>query len=573
MREFYITMLPAGILLAALLSPLAGQEMNWRQSGAGGMVVAGKPEAVAAGLDILAADGNAADAAVAATLVLSVKHIGAFCIGGEVPFLVYDAGREELKVLSGQGAAPLDSAAMDWYYENGIPGSDIKAAAVPAVIDLCVTALQRYGTISFAEAVAPTLAILDAGAPNWYRDTASGDTIDGITGQTIHDPEAATPLSRQSWYADLAATLRKLIAAEESAVGERATKLQAVSDRFYRGDIADALEAWYIEKGGFLRKADLAAHRTLVEAPVEVTYRGHTVYKCGAWTQGPYLLQTLRLLEGFDLRGMGHLSADYIHLVAEAMKLALADRDEYYADPRFAEVPLEALLSERYTMLRRTLIDMKQASAELRPGDPWHMQALKLPGKRGKVSGGTTTLCVADRWGNVVAATPSGLGSDAGSGGRTGVTHGTRLQSLNTWKDHPNRIEPGKRPRITLTPTLIFKDGRPAAAISIAGGDLQDQVALQLLLDYIEFGLLPEAALAAPRFSTGHHVGSFGQDPPNLASLRVQEGIGEAVRDDLLARGHRLSVTKGGIGGAAMLVLDPGGMIYGSGAAWGSLAK
>ena len=573
MREFYITMLPAGILLAALLSPLAGQEINWRQSGAGGMAVAGKPEAVAAGLDILAADGNAADAAVAATLVLSVKHIGAFCIGGEVPFLVYDAGREELKVLSGQGAAPLDSAAMDWYYENGIPGSDIKAAAVPAVIDLCVTALQRYGTISFAEAVAPTLAILDAGAPNWYRDTASGDTIDGITGQTIHDPEAATPLSQQSWYADLAATLRKLIAAEESAVGERATKLQAVSDRFYRGDIADALEAWYIEKGGFLRKADLAAHRTLVEAPVEVTYRGHTVYKCGAWTQGPYLLQTLRLLEGFDLRGMGHLSADYIHLVAEAMKLALADRDEYYADPRFAEVPLEALLSERYTMLRRTLIDMKQASAELRPGDPWHMQALKLPGKRGKVSGGTTTLCVADRWGNVVAATPSGLGSDAGSGGRTGITHGTRLQSLNTWKDHPNRIEPGKRPRITLTPTLIFKDGRPAAAISIAGGDLQDQVALQLLLDYIEFGLLPEAALAAPRFSTGHHVGSFGQDPPNLASLRVQEGIGEAVRDDLLARGHRLSVTKGGIGGAAMLVLDPGGMIYGSGAAWGSLAK
>src|SRR5574342_787968 len=352
-----------GLLVALCLFENApAQTMSTKASSKHGIVAAGKSEGVAAGMTILKAGGNAADAAVATLLVLSIKHIGAFCIGGEVPMMIYDAKRKEVKVLSGQGAAPLDSNAIAWYYKNGIPGDDLRAAAVPAVIDLCVTALQRYGTMSFEQVVNPALAVLDAGGPNWYRDTGSGDTLDGLSGKKIDANLLMADYGGRSWYADLARTLRKLVEAERNGISTREAKLQAVADRFYRGDIADELVEWYVERGGFLRKRDLAAHVTRIENPVAVNYRGCTVYKCDAWTQGPYLSQTLRLLEGFDLKRMGFLSSNYIHVVMEAMKLALADRDEFYGDPLFSEVPLPALLSDQYTALRRSLIDMNRAS-------------------------------------------------------------------------------------------------------------------------------------------------------------------------------------------------------------------
>ena len=541
-------------ILLQYYSPMSSQAQmtDWKAESQNGLVIAGKSAAALAGLEILEKGGNAADAAVASLLALSVKAVGAFCIGGEVPLIIFDASRNEVKVLSGQGAAPLDPKAIQWYMENGIPGNDIRAAAVPAALDLCVTTLQHYGTMSFAEVAAPTLRILDAGGPTWYIDTSDGDTID--TGQ--------------NWYADLAVTFRKLIQAEKDAIGSRKEKLQAVSNRFYRGDIADELEAWYIEKGGFLRKADLIAHVTRIEDPVVSIYKGYTVYKCGPWTQGPYLLQALRLIEGFDLQKMGQFSADYIHLVAEAMKLALADRDAYYGDPRFVNVPLLNLLSDQYTKIRTGLIDMEHASLEIRPGDPFNMKPLIEDDNPHDSQGGTTTLCVADHWGNVVAATPSGLGSTAGVAGNTGIIHGTRLVSLNTWKGHPNCIAPGKRPRITLTPTLVLKNGRPVLAISIAGGDLQDQVALQLILDNVDFGMLPAEAVKAPRFATRHHTGSFGQDKPNLGSLTVNENIDVAVIHDLEKRGHKVRTTSHGIGGAAMLYIDPETQeFYGAGSA------
>jgi gamma-glutamyltranspeptidase / glutathione hydrolase len=532
------------------LQPVSG-------SGSGnGMVVAGKPEAAEAGAGILRSGGNATDAAISALLVLSVKHIGAFCIGGEAPMLVYDAGRQEVKVLSGQGAAPLDPEAIEWYMRNGIPGTNIRAAAVPAVIDLAVTALQHYGTITFEEAAEATLRILDEGGPTWYIDTSGSDTVD--TGR--------------DWYSDLAVTLRKLVDAERSAIGTRNEKLQAVSNRFYRGDIADDLDAWYREQDGFLRKRDLAAHVTHIEDPMKAEYRGYTVYKVGPWTQGPFLLQTLNLLDGFDLKSMGHLSADYIHTVTEAMKLAMADRDAWYGDPRFNSVPMSALLSGQYSDLRRPLIDMQNASKEVVPGDPWNLEPRSTTAIPNTEQGGTTTLVASDRWGNVVALTPSGLGSLAGSGGETGVIHGARLVSLNTWEGHPNRIEPGKRPRITLTPTLVLKDGKPVIAISIAGGDLQDQVALQLLLNHIEFGMLPEEASRSPRFNTNHHTGSFGQGAPAIGSLRLQNRIADKVVAGLERKGHQVQVTTGGIGGSAMLFIDPEtGMVYGYGSAVGSV--
>ena len=509
--------------------------------GSQGVVVSGKPAATAAGIKILEQGGNAADAGAATLLALSVTYVGAFCVGGEIPILVYSADQKNVKLLEGQGEAPRDPQAIAWYMEHGIPDGDVKAAAVPGTIDAIVTLLKLYGTKSFEEVVQPTLAILDAGGPSWYIDTGSGEKIE--TGV--------------KWQADLAVTFRKLVESEKAAKGTRQQKLQAVSDRFYRGDIADALEAWYIEKGGFLRKADLVAHKTPVVDPLTSTYRGYTVYKTGPLTQGPFLLQTLRLLEGFDLKKMGFNSAHYIHTVIEAEKLALADRDEYYGDPNFVKVPMQQLLSDQYTEMRRKLIDPKKASLDLRPGDPYNTKPTKPPTITGPWHGGTTVMCVTDKFGNVIAATPSGLSSTAGVAGRTGIIHGSRLSSLNTFKGTPNVIQPGKRPRITLSPTLLFHDNQPVMAISVAGGDQQDQAAIQVILNYVDFDMSPEEAFEAPRFSTEHFISSFGQERAKLGSLSVPNSLSEAVLGDLGARGHMVTASRSGVGGVALIGIDP----------------
>ena len=510
-------------------------------AGRQGVVVSGKPAATAAGIEILEQGGNAADAGAATLLALSVTYVGAFCVGGEIPILVYSADQKNVKLLEGQGEAPRDPKAIAWYMEHGIPDGDVKAAAVPSTIDAVVTLLKLYGTKSFEEVVQPTLAILDAGGPSWYLDTGSGERIE--TGV--------------NWQADMAVTFRKLVQSEKATKGTRQQRLQAVSDRFYRGDVADALEAWYIKKGGFLRKADLAAHKTPVVDPLKTTYRGYTVYKAGPLTQGPYLLQTLRLLEGFDLKKMGFNSGDYIHTVIEAEKLALADRDEYYGDPNFVKVPMEELLSDQYTKMRRELIDPKKASLELRPGDPYNMKPTKPPTITGPWHGGTTVMCVTDKFGNVIAATPSGLSSTAGVAGHTGIIHGSRLSSLNTFAGTPNVIQPGKRPRITLSPTLLFHDNDPVMAISVAGGDQQDQAAIQVILNYVEFGMSPEEAFKAPRFSTEHFISSFGQDRAKLGSLSVPKTLPEKVQADLRARGHVVTVAREEVGGVALVGIDP----------------
>jgi len=509
-----------------------GTEIGWKASGKTGAVAAGGSRAVAAGVEILENDGNAADAAAATILALSITDHGAFAIGGEVPFIIYDAGAQEVKVLSGLGRAPISPDAIDWYMENGIPNDgSMKAAPVPAAVHLCLTALKLYGTQTFEEVVTPTLTILDAGGRDWYER--------------------------------LAVTLRKMIEAEKEAAGTREQKLQAAVDRFYRGDIASDLEAWYIEKGGFLRKEDLAAHTTRVEDPVTVEYRGYTVCKCDTWTQGPYLCQSLRLLEGFDLKNTGHLSADYIHVVTEAMKLALADRDEYYGDPVFADVPMQALLSDQYTDIRRKLINMRTASREARPGDPYNMRPVKEPGTHQPGPGGTTTCVVADRWGNVVSATPScNVFGNKGDGGKTGVTHGNRLRSLNSSRGHPNCIQAGKRPRITLTPTMVLKDGKPILAISVAGGDLQDQTTLNLLLKFVEFGMMPDEAVTTPRFSTSHHQNSFNPNPKRErtfgqpASLNLNTDVSQQAAEELANRGHAVQTTGGRIASPVMLYIE-----------------
>ncbi len=499
---------------------------NWKGTGTKGGVAAGGQGAVDAGMTMLQSGGNAIDAAVATILALSVTDSRSFCFGGEVPIMVYDARRKVVEVLCGLGTAPRLATQAYFAKKGGIPGRGVEPAAVPGALDACLTALARYGTKTFAEVAQPTLRILDQG--------------------------------RAEWHADLARTIRRLIDAEKASPNDRLRGLRLAADYFYRGPIARELDEWCRANGGLIRYSDLATHVTRIEDPVSVDYRGYTVYKCGIWTQGPYLLQTLRLLEGFDLKALGPNKPDTIHLELEALKLALADRDVYYADPLFVSVPVQQLLSTSYADLRRPLIDKSHASLEQRPGDPVAGKALLegavLRNGPGGPSKDTTTCVVADAQGNVVAATPSGF--DGVVAGKTGVWLGTRLQSFNAWEGHPNCIEPGKRPRITLTPTLVLKEGKPVFAVSVAGGDGQDQATLQLLLNAIEFGKNPAEAVTAPRFMTNHHLGSFRQKPPELGSLWITEDVGEETIKELKARGHKISLRRPTVA-PVMLSIDP----------------
>ncbi len=501
---------------------------TWQASGTNGAVVAGGEDAVAAGMEVLREGGNAIDAAVATILALTVTDSGSCCFGGEVPILVFDAQRGVVEALAGQGAAPRLATQTYFEQRGGIPGQGIESAAVPAVLDVCVTALDRSGTRTFAQVAAPTLRLLDKG--------------------------------NKDWHPQLARTIRRLNAAEAASPSDRKRGLRLVADAFYRGPIAHEIDRWSREHGGLIRYVDLATHVTRVEEPVAANYRGMSVVKCGAWTQGPYLLEALQILEGYDLKSMGHNQPDAIHTTVEALKLALADRDTYLADPLYADVPLAELLAPAYASKRRSLIDPLHASHEQRPGDPRHDKALLEQADARKGSAGpandTTTCLVADRFGNVVAATPSGWSGVVV--GTTGVWLGSRLQSFNAWAGHPNCIEPGKRPRITLTPTIVLRDGKPVAAISVAGGDNQDQMTLQLLLNRFDFGLEADEAVTAPRFMSDHFLGSFRQTRPKLGQLRINPQVGGATMADLAARGHDLVVSPTPLGAAAtMITIDP----------------
>lgn len=503
--------------------------VSWKAEGKHGAIAAGGAEAVAAGMEIMQAGGNAVDGGVATLLAQTVTDASSYCFGGEVPILIYNPRRRVIEVIAGQGAAPRLATREHFNATGGIPKKGIEAATVPATLDACLVALERHGTMSFAQVAAPGLRLLDRG--------------------------------EHPWHADLARTWRLLINAENQSPHDRSRGLRLVADAFYRGPIARAIDSWARSQGALLRFEDLATHVTRVEEPVTALYRGFTVAKCGVWTQGPALLQTLRLLEGSELKSGDSPAptADVVHLSIEALKLALADRDWYYADPLFTQVPLDALLSDAYTKLRRPLIDLRHASREWRPGDAIKSQALltsaSLPTNPRTSARDTTTCLSADGQGFVLAATPSGWSGVLA--GDTGVWLGSRLQSFNLWPEHPNVIEPGKRPRITLTPTLVLNDqGEPILAISVAGGDLQDQVVLQMVVNTIDLKLSPEQAVTAPRFSTDHHVNSFGQSPPLLGSLKVQRQLGEATIADLKARGHDVSVTNGAIAAPVLIRIE-----------------
>jgi gamma-glutamyltranspeptidase/glutathione hydrolase len=510
------------------------QWTDWEATGRDGAVVAGGRDAVAAGIEILAAGGNAADAAAATILALSVTDSKSFCFGGEVPILVYDALTKGITVIDGQGAAPRLATFEHFKQKGGIPARGIEAAAVPAALDACLTLLDRFGTMKFTQVVAPTR--------KWLIN----------------------PPKREDWHADFGRTLETLVAAEGSGGADRDRGLRHVADAFYRGPIARRIDAWSRTHGGLIRYEDLATHTTRLEEPVTATYRGRVIAKCGPWTQGPYLLEALQILEGFDLTAMGHNRPESIHATVETLKLAMADRDTFFGDPHFVDVPLNALLSVEYAARRRTLIDPVRASLERRPGDPRSVKPLLDPAADPAAhrpvpavasSRDTTTCVVADKFGNVIAATPSGWSGVVA--GDTGVWLGSRLQSFNIWEGHPDVIVPGKRPRITLSPSIMLENNRPVLAVSVAGGDNQDQMTLELLLNHVDFGLTPSESVMAPRFMTDHFINSFRQTPPILGQLRINAEVGPETLGKLEKLGHKLLVRPGPLSAApAVIAID-----------------
>ncbi len=422
-----------------------------------------------------------------------------------------------------------------------------------------MTALDRFGTMSFGEVVQPAIELADGFPIDELRVDyikKRGEVFSQWSeARRIFLPGGRVPAVGDIFVqTDLARTLRALAAAEQRAVrrGNRHAGLMAARDLFYKGDIGQRIGAFMQTHGGLLAAEDLARFRVGTGVPAVGTYRGYEVYKPGFWTQGPTFVESLNLLEGYDLKRMGHNSAAYTHTVVEALKLAFADRDRYYGDPNFVRVPERELLSKDYAAMRRVLINEQRASITQQPGDPLHMKAVlaqqgETIGRASRVpenerANDTTCVNVIDKDGNMFSATPSGAWLPAVVAGDTGVLMSQRLQSALTDPNSPNVVAPGKRPRITLSPTLILKDGAPYMILSTPGGDNQDQALLQVLLNIIEFDMNPQEAVEAPRFDTLHLVSSFDDHSFVPGSLNVEARFTEEVVKELKERGHKLKV-------------------------------
>ena len=523
------------------------------------MVGAANNLEVESGFRILTEGGNAIDAGVATVLAATVTEQSRFGLGGEMPLLVKSAGKPVV-AISGIGTAPAKATVEfyqsrqpePWEDDNNkppIPVYGIRAAPVPGVFDGLILALSRYGTMSFAQVAAP--AIEYTGGFPIAEEFAS--FIRGYQRVLELWPASrdfflpgGVPPERGTVFREptLGKTFRELVAVEKRTPGSRLVKLRAVRDYFYKGPLARRVAAFSEHNGGLIAYRDLAGFHADVDKPRSTNYRGYEVFKPGFWTQGPVMLEALNLLEGYDLRSMGHNSPEYLHTVIEAVKLAFADRDRYYGDPKFSHIPEDILLSKEYAAERRKLIDPAHASMESRPGTfggPLEMQKVSQAAKW--PANDTTCVNVVDRHGNVFSATPSGAWLPSVIAGNTGIPFSMRMQSFVLTPGHPNQLAPGKRPRVTLSPTVVLKDGKPFLALSTPGGDNQDQALLQVLLNIIEFGMSSQEAVEAPRFQTEHFYSSFGNHEFTPGKLNLESRIPKATADKLAALGHLVTVS------------------------------
>jgi gamma-glutamyltranspeptidase / glutathione hydrolase len=542
--------------------------------------------ASAAGMAVLEKGGNAFDAAVATGFVLQVVEPHLNGPGGEVPVIGFDVAAGQPFVLDGQGPAPA-AATLSAFTDLGldlVPGTGLLAACVPAAFGTWMLLLERYGTMRLRDVLEYAIGYAGGGYP--MLATAS-DAIAAVAPVfTEHWPTSAEIYltagvpGAGSRFANkaLAAMYQRILDEAERAAGGREEQIEAARRAFYSGFVAAAIDdyAGHAEvmdvtgqrHGGLLTGADLAAWRASVEQPVTLDFAGLTVCKTGPWGQGPVFLQQLAMLSGYDLAAMAPGSAEFIHTVTEVAKLAFADREAWYGDPRQSDVPLADLLSADYAAQRRALVG-EQASAELRPGAPGG-RAPRLPdfalasfgaAEQGMAAGtgepaaagavaspslgpgDTCHLDVADRFGNLVAATPSGgwLQSSPVIPG-LGFCLGTRAQMFTLTPGLASSLAPGRRPRTTLTPSLALRDGAPYLAFGTPGGDQQDQWSLGFFLNHVVHGMNLQEAIDAPAFHTDHFPSSFYPRGSRPRSLAIESRAGEDVIGGLRARGHEVDV-------------------------------
>ena len=522
------------------------------------MVAAANNQEVEAGYRIVTSGGNAVDAGVASVLTAAVTEQSRFGLGGEMPLLIKMAGKPVV-AISGVGTAPAKATSayyqqrpMEAWEQAGrmppIPSQGIRSAILPGVFDGLILALQKYGTMSFAQVSAPAIEYAE-GFP--IAEEFAG-MLKGY--QTILE---LWPSSKAFFYPNgtppqrgeivrmplLVKTLRELAATEKKTHGNRTKKLQAVRDLFYKGSIAKRIGAFSEANEGLITYDDLKNFHAEQDDAKTASFHGFEVYKPGFWTQGPVMLEALNLLEAYDLKTMGHNSPEYLHIVVEATKLAFADRDRYYGDPKFSKIPEETLLSREYATERRKLIDPEHASMESRPG----AFGAPLPKDKTSNSGGivndTTCVNVIDRNGNMFSATPSGAWLPSVIAGDTGIPFSSRLQSFVLTPGHPNELAPGKRPRVTLSPTIVTKNGKPFLVMSTPGGDNQDQAMLQVLLNIVVFNMSAQEAVEAPRFQTEHFYASFADHQFVPGKLNLEGRISRETAAKLTTLGHRVTLT------------------------------
>jgi gamma-glutamyltranspeptidase/glutathione hydrolase len=562
--------------------------------GTRGAVAAGSEFATDAGMRMYYSGGNAVDAGIAAMLAASVTEFSHFGFGGEAPILVRT---KEGKVFAIAGVGTMPKLATADFFrihklqpdeitdppeENGlkdwVPVAGILPALVPGMVEAGLVTLREFGSKSFAEAVEPALELADGYPIDEQRASSIQRSQKFLmkwpASAKVFFPNGKAPrpgdIFRQP---ELAHTLRSMVAAEKKALASGASRekaIDAVRDYFYRGEIAHKIDEFSKQNNGLLRYEDMAAFHLSPEQPVSTTFHGYTVYKPGFWSQGPTMIEALNILDSFDLVNLRLNSAEYIHTLVESLKLAYADRDTYYGDPKFVQIPADRLLSKEYGAERRKLI-AAEASYEFRPGKingrvgvhPSKSEIARYKIDDALAAKDTTCVDAIDKNGIAFSATPSGAWMPSYIAGDTGIALTQRAQSFLLVPGHPNELAGGKRPRVTLSPTLAIGPNNSVIALSTPGGDNQEQSLIQVLFNAIEFGLNAEYSVEAPRFQTRHLVSSFDNHAMSPGDLLLDERTPPATVAELQRRNHRIEMRSRYDSGAApgIVRLNPGGMI------------